>query len=89
MTTELWCIPVATALYATLTHAQPFWVDVHTMLGALAGGEYAAETKLEPLDAETARAACALVLAKLFVMRAAKTFSMGPFSKGRCLCRCL
>ena len=53
------------------------------MLGALVGGGYAAEAKLAPLDAETARAACALVLAGLFVTRAAKTFSVGPFSKGR------
>ena len=89
MTTDLWCAPVVTALYATLTYAQPFWVDVHAMLGALIEGGYAAETKLQPLDTETARAACALVLAGLFVMWAAKTFSVGLFSKGRCFRCCL
>ena len=89
MTTDLWCAPVVTGLYATLTHAQLFWVDVHAILGALAGGRYAAEAKLEPLDTETACARCVLVLAGLFVMRAAKTFSVGPFSKGGCFCCCL
>ena len=24
-TTDLWCAPLITGLYATLTHAQPFW----------------------------------------------------------------
>ena len=76
MTTGLWCAPVVTGLYATLTHAQPFRAGVHAILGALAGGRYAAEAKLGPLDTETACAPCALVLAGLFVMRAAKAFSV-------------
>ena len=59
------------------------------MLGALARGGYAAEAKLQLLDVETARAACALVLAGLFVTQAAKMFSVEPFSKGRCFRCCL
>ena len=59
------------------------------MLGALAGGVYAAEAKLQPLDVETARAACALVLAGLFVTQATKMFSLEPFNKGRCFRCCL
>ena len=59
------------------------------MLGALAGGGYAAEAKLQPLDVETARAACALVLAGLFVTQVAKMFSVEPFSRGRCFRCCL
>ncbi|KIM57262.1 hypothetical protein SCLCIDRAFT_1219594 [Scleroderma citrinum Foug A] len=82
-TTDLWCAPVVTAVYATLTHAQPFWADVHSVLGTLAGGGgYTAEAKLEPLDAEMARAACALILTGLFVTRTARTYGVGPFSKG-------
>ena len=88
-TTDLWCAPVVTALYATLTHTQPFWAGVDAMLGALAGGGYAAEAKLQPLDVETGRAACALVLVGLFVTEAAKMFSMELFSKGRCFRCCL
>lgn len=54
------------------------------MLGTLAGGGgYTAEAKLEPLDAEMARAACALILTGLFVTRTARTYGVGPFSKGR------
>ncbi|KAL4065214.1 hypothetical protein V8B97DRAFT_1946104 [Scleroderma yunnanense] len=85
-TTDLWCAPLITAVYATLTHAQPFWADVHAGLGVLAGGGgYAAEgvnAKLEPVDTETARAACALILAGLFVTRTMRTFGVGLFSKG-------
>ena len=89
MTTDLWCAPVITGLYATLTHAQPFWADVHAILGVLAGGRYADEARLEPPDTETACARCVLVLVGLFVMRAVKTFSVGSFSKGRYFRCCL
>ena len=85
-TTDLWCALVVTALYATLTRAQPFWAYVHAMLSALIGDGYSAEAKLELLDAETARA---LILAGLLVTRASKTFSAGPFSRGRCFRCCL
>ncbi|KAI6037002.1 hypothetical protein BKA83DRAFT_4170620 [Pisolithus microcarpus] len=77
-TTDLWCAPLITAIYATLTHAQPFWADVHAVLVGLLGGAVDADglTKLEPLDAETARAACALVLTGLFVTRTTRTFGV-------------
>ena len=71
-TTDLWSAPLVTAIYATLTHPQPFWADLHAVLaGVLGGGAGAA-----PLDPETARAACALVLAVLFASRTARTFGL-------------
>ncbi|KAG6336416.1 hypothetical protein ID866_2659 [Astraeus odoratus] len=86
-TTDLWCAPLVTGLYATLTHAQPFWADVHAVLGALLCGRGYAEAlsageEMKALDPETARAACALVLAGMFATRTAKTFRVGPFKKG-------
>src|ERR1700760_827331 len=30
--TDIWCAPMITGLYALLTHAQPFWANVHGML---------------------------------------------------------
>ncbi|KIN93020.1 hypothetical protein M404DRAFT_605526 [Pisolithus tinctorius Marx 270] len=76
--TDLWSAPLVAALYATLTHTQPFWADVHAVLVGLVGGAVDAEglAKVEPLDAETARAACALVLTGLFVTRTARTFGV-------------
>ncbi|KAI8999093.1 hypothetical protein BD414DRAFT_527106 [Trametes punicea] len=74
-TTDLWCAPLITALYAFLTHAQPFWADAHHVaLGWL--GQTSTAEKVAAVDAETARAVCALVLAGLFTTRAAKNF--GP-----------
>ncbi|KAF9236281.1 hypothetical protein BU15DRAFT_37151, partial [Melanogaster broomeanus] len=61
-------LPLVTGLYATLTHAQPFWAEV---LAAALGGR---AEKAEPLDAEKAPSACALLLAMVFAARAAKTF---------------
>lgn len=77
-TLDLWVAPAITALYSTLTHAQPFWADVHAValgwLGA-AGASGADElVKVAPLDAETARAACAAVLGVLFATRTVKNF---------------
>ncbi|THG92943.1 hypothetical protein EW145_g8527, partial [Phellinidium pouzarii] len=31
-TIDIWCAPAITALYALLTHAQPFWAELHAML---------------------------------------------------------
>ena len=31
-TTDLWCAPLTTAIYATLTHAQPFWAGLHALV---------------------------------------------------------
>ncbi|KAF9234487.1 hypothetical protein BU15DRAFT_78972 [Melanogaster broomeanus] len=76
--TDLWSAPLVTGLYATLTHAQPFWAEVHAVLAAALGGR---AEKAEPLDAETARSACALLLATVFAARAAKTFG-GVWKQG-------
>ncbi|KAI0831658.1 hypothetical protein BC628DRAFT_1415182 [Trametes gibbosa] len=70
-TTDLWCAPLVTGLYALLTHAQPFWADAHRVaLGWLGGADKAAA-----VDPETARALCALVLAGLFATRAVRNFA--------------
>ena len=67
-----------TGIYATLTHAQPFWADLHAVLaGALGGAGGAGADKIAPVDPETARAACALVLVALFGSRAARQFGVG------------
>lgn len=75
-TTDLWSAPLVTALYATLTHVQPFWADVHAMLAGVLGGGAVGMDKIAPLDPETARSACALVLAVLFGARTATKFGL-------------
>ncbi|KAF9228797.1 hypothetical protein BS17DRAFT_724628 [Gyrodon lividus] len=77
-TTDLWSAPLVTGLYATLTHAQPFWAEVHTVLSGVLGGNAG---KAQPLDADTARSACALVLAALFAARTTRTFG-GVWKRG-------
>lgn len=72
-TADLWCAPVITGLYALLTHAQPFWADTHTVLVGLLGGSSLGKV-VEPVDAEVARALCALLLGSLFAGRTAKNF---------------
>jgi hypothetical protein len=70
-----------TGLYALLTHAQPFWADVHALLSG-AGGSTSVKSTVEPVDPETARAVCAILLAALFVGRTAKNFGLWqPFEK--------
>jgi len=80
-TTDLWCAPAITGLYALLTHAQPFWVDVHAALAGILG--HASVTKgIEPADPEVARAVCALLLAGLFTGRTMMNFGLwDPFKK--------
>ncbi|RPD59282.1 hypothetical protein L226DRAFT_465280 [Lentinus tigrinus ALCF2SS1-7] len=74
-TTDLWCAPVVTGLYAFLTHAQPFWADAHAVALGWLGTSTGAE-KVVAVDPETARAVCVVVLATLFSTRAARNF--GP-----------
>ena len=64
---DLWCAPLVTGIYSLLTHAQPFWGTAHAAIfGWLgSGGE-----ELAPVDYETARAACTVVLMALFSARA-------------------
>jgi hypothetical protein len=76
-TTDLWCAPLITGLYATLTHAQPFFADLHSVLfGWLGAASKDAEgfVKVAPMDPEYARALCAVVLASMFAVRTVKTF---------------
>ncbi|KAF8553738.1 hypothetical protein OG21DRAFT_1194127 [Imleria badia] len=82
-TTDLWSAPLITAIYATLTHAQPFWADLHAVLAGALGGSggvggfgVATVEKIAPLDPETARSACALVLVVLFASRTARKFGL-------------
>ncbi|KAF5386690.1 hypothetical protein D9615_001971 [Tricholomella constricta] len=74
-TADLWCAPVTTGLYALLTHAQPFWADIHSLLVELLGGTPGAKG-VAALDPETARAVCAVVLSGLFLGRTMKNFGL-------------
>ena len=73
--TDIWCAPVITGLYALLTHAQPFWADLHgtfyQSLGMTTNGKLPA-----PVDPEIARASCALILAFLFSGRTVRKFGL-------------
>jgi hypothetical protein len=80
--TDLWVAPLATALYATLTHAQPFFASLHALLFSffsplgLAHVSYiGAQGKLLAVDPDTARSACVLLLGVCFITRTLKTFS--------------
>jgi len=81
-TADLWCAPAVTGLYAFLTHAQPFWADLHTALIELLGGAASAKGGSQPLDPDVARAVCALLLSGLFFGRTVKNFGLWtPFEK--------
>ncbi|KAH9063794.1 hypothetical protein EDB83DRAFT_2383149 [Lactarius deliciosus] len=81
--TDLWIAPLATGLYATLTHAQPFFANLHALLFSffsplgLAPLSSNVEGAVVPLDANDARAACVLVLSALFSLRAVRSFGVG------------
>jgi hypothetical protein len=89
--TDLWAAPLVTGLYATLTHAQPFFAYLHALLfsflsplglaylsdaSAKKGGS-PNQSVVVPLEANTARAACAVVLCALYVNRAVRTYGPG------------
>lgn len=80
-TTDLWCAPTITGLYALLTHAQPFWAELHTLLSQVLGSA-SLDTPVKPLDPEVARAVCALLLSGAFVTRASKNFVAVDAKKG-------
>jgi hypothetical protein len=84
--TDLWVAPLVTALYATLTHAQPFFAYLHTLLFSLFSPLGLAQLSspaaipgawvvVVPLDANYARAVCALVLSALFGLRTLRAFN--------------
>ncbi|KAJ2924598.1 hypothetical protein H1R20_g12492, partial [Candolleomyces eurysporus] len=79
--TDLWCAPAVTAIYALLTHAQPFWAELHTVIyESISGSQAQAQGKpaVEPLDPELARAICAVLLSGLFLGKTAKNFGLLP-----------
>jgi len=92
--TDLWVAPLVTALYATLTHAQPFFTRLHALLFSFFSPLGLAQlsfqhAKLEnsdvegivvPLEANHARAVCVLVLGALFGLRAVRAFGSGMTS---------
>ena len=84
--TDLWIAPLATGLYATLTHAQPFFVHLHALLfsffsplglAPLSPKGSVIEGAVVPLDTNDARAVCVLVLSALFSLRAVRSFGLG------------
>ncbi|KAF8745007.1 hypothetical protein AX14_012014 [Amanita brunnescens Koide BX004] len=77
-TTDIWCAPLITGLYAFLTHAQPAWADIHKVLSEFLGMQAEGKQVL-PLDPEVARANCALILALLFTGRAVNRFGILKF----------
>jgi hypothetical protein len=74
-TVDLWSAPAVTGLYAFLTHAQPFWYDLHRLIVEFVGGAAAGKT-VEPTDPEVARVICTMVLAGLFSSRTVVNYSM-------------
>jgi hypothetical protein len=92
-TMDLWVAPLITGLYSLLTHSQPFWATTHAVIaGALGAAPPHADPKdpagpaqspgVAPLDMETARAACAVVLMVMFASRATKNFGGAKIIKG-------
>lgn len=87
--TDFWSAPFVTGLYATLTHAQPFFAYLHAFLYVffwpfglaplskvgLASGQH--QQAIAPVDHETARAVCAIVLCALNVNRAMRAYGPG------------
>ncbi|KAK0458534.1 uncharacterized protein EV420DRAFT_1542954 [Desarmillaria tabescens] len=73
-TADLWCAPAITGLYALLTHVQPFWAEAHTFIVDLLNGGIVSGKAVEPVDNDTARAVCAVLLAGLFAGRTVKNF---------------
>lgn len=71
--TDLWCAPFITGLYALLTHAQPFWAELHSVISTVLGNT---GDKVGPMDPEAARALCALILAGMFTTRTAKNYGL-------------
>jgi hypothetical protein len=87
--TDFWSPMLVTGLYATLTHAQPFFTYIHTLLfsffwpfGLARLSEVARKSGtpgliVTPINYETARAVCAIVLCALNVNRAMRAYGPG------------
>ncbi|KAI9446760.1 hypothetical protein H4582DRAFT_1804919 [Lactarius indigo] len=80
--TDLWIAPLVTGLYATLTHAQPFFAYLHALLFSFFSPSRACSAFVRRLY--NARAACVLVLSALFSLRAVRSFGLGtPSARAR------
>lgn len=87
--TDVWSPMLVTALYATLTHAQPFFTYIHTLLFAFfwpfglarlseaSMKSGSSEKMITPVSHETARAVCAIVLCALNINRAMRAYGPG------------
>lgn len=85
--TDVWSPMLVTGLYATLTHTQPFFTNIHTLLYAFFwpfGLARLSEAKsgssantVTAIDHETARAVCAIVLCALNINRAMRAHGPG------------
>jgi hypothetical protein len=89
--TDIWIAPLVTGLYATLTHAQPFFAYLHALLfsffsplglaplssPSLKSDYSVIAGAVAPLNADDARAVCVLVLSALFSLRAVRSFGLG------------
>ena len=64
-----------TGLYAFMTHAQPFWADLHAVLDKMLGGTASGQA-IHSVDPEVARAICAVILSGLFASRAVVNFGL-------------
>lgn len=86
--TDLWATPLVAGLYATLTHAQPFFTYLHALLfvflspfGLATLSDLSSkqdgspnQSVVAPLDTKAARAVCAVVLCLLYVNRAMRMY---------------
>jgi hypothetical protein len=89
--TDFWACPLVVGLYATLTHAQPFFAYVHSLLYVFfwpIGLAPLAEAKtgqasgkrqhvVAAVDHQSAQAFCAIVLCALHVNRAMRAYGPG------------
>lgn len=87
--TDFWSPMLVTGLYATLTHAQPFFTYFHTLffaffwpfglarLSEVSTKSGRSGNMVTPVDHETARAVCAIVLCALNVNRAMRAYGPG------------
>jgi hypothetical protein len=87
--TDFWSAPLVAGLYATLTHAQPFFTYLHALLYVffwpfglaplskigIASGQR--QQAIAAVDHDTARAVCAIVLCALNVNRAMRAYGPG------------
>src|SRR6267154_3209942 len=87
--TDFWSPMLVTGLYATLTHAQPFFTYIHSLrftffwpfglarLSGVSTKSGSSANMVPPIDHETARAVCAIVLCALNVNRAMRAYGPG------------